>query len=584
MAVKNILFIMCDQLRWDYLSCYGHPHLHTPHIDALAARGVRFDQAFVQSPVCGPSRMSAYTGRYVHAHGASWNFVPLKAGEMTIGDHLRPLGVQSVLIGKTHMRADLAGMARLGIDPSSQIGRRISECGFDAFERDDGLHPWSGHDPDPTYNAWLRQHGFTGENPWEEWANMAEDDDGTLLSGWFLKYSDRPARIPDAFSETPYLTGRAMDLIDQAAADPDRQPFVAHVSYIKPHWPYIVPEPYASMYGPEHVLPVKRHESECQDPHPVYAAMQQHRVSRSFARDEVRQAVIPAYMGLIKQIDDQMGRLFQHLEDSGLADETMIIFTSDHGDYLGDHWMGEKEHFHDAATRVPLIIFDPDSRADATRGTVCNDIVQMIDLLPTFLDVYGGTPVPHILDGLSLRPILFGETDRPDRPYAICEYDYSFQDARRTLDTPARKAWLRMIYDGRFKYILSEGYRPMLFDLQQDSDEFHDLGDDPAFADVRARLHEQLFEWARQPRQRATIPDGTIEATAVQERIAESGILIGYWDEAELERAINEEWAPRFAASNPLTGKIMDKLLRQRKADNCKAQDGKAHGGKEETQ
>ena len=235
MAVKNILFIMCDQLRWDYLSCYGHPHLHTPHIDALAARGVRFDQAFVQSPVCGPSRMSAYTGRYVHAHGASWNFVPLKAGEMTIGDHLRPLGVQSVLIGKTHMRADLAGMARLGIDPSSQIGRRISECGFDAFERDDGLHPWSGHDPDPTYNAWLRQHGFTGENPWEEWANMAEDDDGTLLSGWFLKYSDRPARIPDAFSETPYLTGRAMDLIDQAAADPDRQPFVAHVSYIKPH-------------------------------------------------------------------------------------------------------------------------------------------------------------------------------------------------------------------------------------------------------------------------------------------------------------------------------------------------------------
>ena len=208
----------------------------------------------------------------------------------------------------------------------------------------------------------------------------------------------------------------------------------------------------------------------------------------------------------------------------------------------------------------------------------------MIDLLPTFLDVYGGTPVPHILDGLSLRPILFGETDRPDRPYAICEYDYSFQDARRTLDTPARKAWLRMIYDGRFKYILSEGYRPMLFDLQQDSDEFHDLGDDPAFADVRARLHEQLFEWARQPRQRATIPDGTIEATAVQERIAESGILIGYWDEAELERAINEEWAPRFAASNPLTGKIMDKLLRQRKADNGKAQDGKAHEGKEETQ
>ena len=275
---------------------------------------------------------------------------------------------------------------------------------------------------------------------------------------------------------------------------------------------------------------------------------------------------MPAYMGLIKQIDDQMGRLFRHLEDRGLADETMIIFTSDHGDYLGDHWMGEKELFHDAAVRVPLIIFDPDSRADATRGTVCPELVQMIDLLPTFLDIYGGAPVPHILDGLSLRPILFGETQRQERPHVVCEYDYSFQDARRSLDTPARDAWLRMIYDGRYKYILAEGFRPMLFDLQEDEEEFFDLGDDPAHADVRARLHEALFEWARQPRQRNTIPDGAIEATAVQERIAEAGILIGYWDEAELETAMNEEWAPRFAASNPLTGRIMDRLLRQRRS------------------
>ena len=571
MAVKNILFIMCDQLRWDYLSCYGHPHLHTPHIDALAAKGVRFDQAFVQSPVCGPSRMSTYTGRYVHAHGASWNFVPLKAGEMTVGDHLRPLGVKTALIGKTHMRADAAGMARLGIDPASQIGVRISECGFDAFERDDGLHPWSGHDPDPAYNDWLREHGFDGENPWEEWANMAEDEAGNLLSGWFLKNSDRPARIPDAYSETPYLTGRAMDFIDQAIADPAGQPFVAHISYIKPHWPYIVPEPYASMYGPETILPVKRHAAERDDPHPVYAAMQEHRVSRSFAREEVRQAVIPAYMGLIKQIDDQMGRLFQHLEDRGIADQTMIIFTSDHGDYLGDHWMGEKELFHDAAVKVPLIIYDPDSRADATRGQVCSELVQMIDLLPTFLDIYGGAEVPHILDGQSLRPLLFGEADRPDRPYVVCEYDYSFQDARRTLDTPARQAWLRMIYDGRYKYMLAEGYRPMLFDLREDPDEYHDLGASAAHADVRARLHETLFEWARQPRQRNTIPDATIESTAVQERIAESGILIGYWDEAELEKAMQQEWAPRFAASNPLTGRIMEKLLQQRKTGKQEA-------------
>ena len=123
-----------------------------------------------------------------------------------------------------------------------------------------------------------------------------------------------------------------------------------------------------------------------------------------------------------------------------------------------------------------------------------------------------------------------------------------------------------MIYDGRYKYILAEGFRPMLFDLQEDEDEFVDLGADPAYADVRETLHEALFEWARQPRQRNTVSDGTIEATAVQERIAEAGILIGYWDEDELEKAMTEEWVPRFAASNPLTSKIMEKLLQRRRA------------------
>src|SRR5688572_16056997 len=104
--VKNILWIMCDQLRGDYLSCAGHPYLKTPNIDRLAARGVRFDHAYVQSTICGPSRMSAYTGRYVRTHGSTWNGVPLKVGEPTLGDHLRELGVRCVLAGKTHMKAD----------------------------------------------------------------------------------------------------------------------------------------------------------------------------------------------------------------------------------------------------------------------------------------------------------------------------------------------------------------------------------------------------------------------------------------------------------------------------------------------
>src|ERR1700761_3958262 len=138
--VKNVIWIMCDQLRYDYLGCTGHPTLKTPNIDAMAKRGVLFSNAYVQSPVCGPSRMSFYTGRYMRSHGGNWNRFPLPVGTPTLGDHLAELGVRTVLVGKTHMAPDAEGMRRLGIDPASSLGVLVSECGFEPFERDDGLN------------------------------------------------------------------------------------------------------------------------------------------------------------------------------------------------------------------------------------------------------------------------------------------------------------------------------------------------------------------------------------------------------------------------------------------------------------
>ena len=173
--VRNILFIMCDQLRNDYLSCYGHPALSTPNIDRLAARGMRFSRAYVQSPICGPSRMSTYTGRYVISHGSTWNGVPLKVGEYTIGDYLRPLGMRVAIAGKTHMTPDAEGMARLGIEPQSVIGVHISQCGFEPYERFDGVHP-NGFRDTPKYNDYLHSKGYDGLNPWDRWAASAEDD------------------------------------------------------------------------------------------------------------------------------------------------------------------------------------------------------------------------------------------------------------------------------------------------------------------------------------------------------------------------------------------------------------------------
>jgi len=247
---------MYDQLRYDYLSCAGHPHLHTPNFDRVAAMGLRFTNAYVQSPVCGASRMSTYTGRYASSHGAQWNGIPLRVGEFTLGDHLRANGMDCWLIGKTHMRVDAAGMERLGLSPDSVIGARQAECGFDVWLRDDGL--W-GQGPEgfydqkrSPYNEYLNSKGYDGDNPWADYANAgihAVDDKetdasaGDKASGWMFFNADKPANIREEDSETPWLTTEAIRFIDQAS-----EPWCAHVSYIKPHWPYIVPAPYHDMF------------------------------------------------------------------------------------------------------------------------------------------------------------------------------------------------------------------------------------------------------------------------------------------------------------------------------------------------
>ena len=532
-AGKNILFIMCDQLRFDYLGCYGHPHLRTPNIDALAARGVRFDRAYVQSPVCGPSRMSFYTGRYMRSHGANWNGFPLRVDEPTLGDHLAELGMRTALVGKTHMAADLAGLKRLGIDPASALGVHLSECGFEPYERDDGLHPSSR--PRPAYDNYLRAHGYDAENPWEEWSNSAEGPaDEVVLNGWLLSHGDKPARIPEEHSETAYTTNRAMQFIDEAARD--GRNWCLHLSYIKPHWPYIAPAPYHAMYGRQDIIAPVRDETERADPHPVYGALMAQRVARNFSRDEVRDRVIPAYMGLITQIDDHLGRLFRFLDERGLAANTMIVFTSDHGDYLGDHWLGEKDFFHDCTVKVPLIVADPSPEADPIRGTASDALVEAIDLVPSFIEYCGGTVQANVIEGRSLLPLLRGETPEDWRRTIFSEYDYAMLEARLTLNQPIRDCRLYMAFDGRWKYIHATGFRPLLFDLASDPRELTDLGGDLAYADQHARLREALFDWALADHNRITTSDARIDHYARGQQLR-SGILIGYWDEVELAAA-----------------------------------------------
>ena len=534
--VKNILFIMFDQLRWDYLSCAGHPHLHTPNIDSLAAEAVRFTRAYCQSPVCGASRMSFYTGRYCHSHGATWNRVPLKVGEHTLGDHLRDNGMDCWLVGKTHMKADTEGMARLGIPANSVIGVRTEKCGFDVYERDDGMRPEGpeGFYDDggaATYNEWLRERGYPGDNPWHDFANSARDEDGNVLSGWLLENARKSAAIKEEDSETPYMTSRAIEFMDQAG----ETPWCLHLSYIKPHWPYIAPAPYSDMYGPEHVIPVNRSEDELVDMHPVYANYVNNRVGQSFSRDEVLEHTIPSYMGLIKQCDDQMGLLFDYLKSSGLWDNTLIVLTSDHGDYLGDHWMGEKDLFHDCSAKIPLIIRDPSDQADGTRGTVCDALVESIDLAPTFLDVVGAEARPHILEGASLLPFLHGSMPAKWRDYVISENDYGISPGNAALAEQVDDPRQYMVANTRWKYIYAEGFRPMLFDLENDANELNDLGTSAEHELIRQEMFEALSAWARRLSQRTTM--SPTDVIAERKRSPARGILLGALDETEMSDA-----------------------------------------------
>ncbi len=521
--VRNILFIMCDQLRWDYLSCTGHAHLKTPNIDRLASMGMRFDNAFVQSPVCGPSRASFYTGRTVFSHGATWNFVPLPIGELTIGDYLRPKGVRVAVAGKTNFRSDVDGMARLGLTKDTDVGLLISEGGFEPWEHDDGEHPDQIVSPDLAYNAYLRANGYEGDNPWNEYANAAEGPNGELLSGWSMRNSRLPARVREEHSETAYITNRAMDFIRTAG----EQPWLMHLSYIKPHWPYLAPAPYHAAFGPQHMQARCADKREISNPHPVYDAFMKMDAAQSFARDETRDAVVPTYMGLIKQIDDHVGRVIDMLEQSGEINHTMIVFTSDHGDYLGDHWLGEKELFHEASVRVPLIIFDPSPEADTTRGTIADQLVEAIDLVPTFIDAHGLKIPYHRLEGRSLLPIVHGKQTPDWRTFVLSELDYSFYRARLSLDLQPNDCRIYMVRDQRWKYIHYRGFRPQLFDLQNDPDEFYDLGEDPSLESVRRAMEAMLFDRLTSRRNRVTVSDDVVLNRT--DRVREKGIIIGEW-------------------------------------------------------
>jgi arylsulfatase A-like enzyme len=297
---------------------------------------------------------------------------------------------------------------------------------------------------------------------------------------------------------------------------------------VKPHWPYIAPAPWHAMFTPEQCLPVSRDAAERGEAiHPMLREFQNEEVAQSFQNDDCIATVRPAYQGLIAQLDHHLGRVWAALERLGRWDDTLVVFTSDHGDYLGDHWLGEKELFHDCIQRVPFLLFDPSAAADATRGTVDDRFVEAIDVVPTILEALGLDAAEHVVEGRSLLPLARAQPVAW-RDAVFSELDWTFRGARRRLGlkTGQHHAW--MVRTDRWKYVhWTDGLRPMLFDLAADPQEFHDLGADPALAGIHDAMRERLLGWFTGLKRRTTLT--WAEAELRTDRHKAAGVFYGEW-------------------------------------------------------
>ncbi len=470
----NILFIMVDQWRADCLGSAGHPMVRTPHLDALAAQGVRCDRAYVQSAVCGPSRMCFLTGRYVHAHRSSWNGVPLPEDERTLDFYFSDAGYRVAGIGKVGYPADGERLPSLEAAGYDRARDRLAYPDFASYERQMG-----------GYARFLRAHGYDSADPVNDFATTVTTPSGRMLSGWDFRAAPHPLRVSAEHSRPAYQTDLAMRFIKET-----KQPWFLHLSYIEPHWPIMAPAPYHMLYNREEVPEPRREPQELE--HPFLEPFRRERRSLPLDTEWVWRNLRATYYGMMSLVDDQLGRLFQFLRTEGLWDQTLIVFTSDHGEYLGDHWLFEKELVYEQAVRVPWIMRVPGF--DAMRGQTIQSFVESVDLVPTLLELCG-LPLGHRLQGRSLVPLLRGEVPGDWRPDVVTDWDYRFYGVGEQLGIPPhrRRAW--MIRDERFKYVHFLDLPPLLFDLENDPAELCNLARDGAHQDVVARKRLELLEW-----------------------------------------------------------------------------------------
>ena len=445
----NVLWICTDQQRWDSIAALGNRHINTPNIDRLAAAGTACTNAFCQAPICTPSRASFLTGCYASTvHGCSnGNSHWAEAAPLVTG-LLADAGYCCGLAGKLH----LAG-AHGRIEP------RPRDDGYSVFH-------WS-HDP---RDSWPAGHAY------RDWVA----DRGAHLGHTYAKLGYMPAEL----HQTTFCADQAIEFMAIAWT----QPWLMSVNIFDPHAAFDPPADYLARYNPDEMPDPAYQPSDlaAQDLLKGVDFQNEARDPDSFdARGK-----IAAYYAMIELIDHNVGRMLDALERTGQADNTLVIFTSDHGEMLGDHGLLLKGcRFYEGLVHVPLILRWP---GRITAGATTDALVELTDLAPTLLDA-AGLPAPEHMAGRSLLPLLRGATAE-HRGEVRCEYYAALRSLNRNLSgwSDSRAT---MIRDRRYKLAVYHGH-PVgeLFDLQEDPHEHRNLWREPGYAELRFDLLRRCFD------------------------------------------------------------------------------------------
>jgi arylsulfatase A-like enzyme len=487
---KNVLFILADQFRADCLGIDGHPVVQTPNLDALAREGTRFSKAFVQTSPCGPSRMSIFTSRYLCSTRAVDNQTPFAEAQENLAFYIREGGYKPALMGYNDYAVD----PRI-LPPDDP---RTYTPNYDNFLP--GFDVALDHEYDSQeYFQMLREKGYPEELLSHEAIhkpNVPTEGPGDHLP---IRY---PAHYTAEDSEGRFITNVAIDhIVDRKA-----EGWMLSLNYIKPHPPRICATPYNEMYDPEKMPSPNRLETDLQSDHPYLKHV--HRKPELIPDLDLTETRAN-YYGMITELDACLGILFQALKDSGQWDNTLIVFSSDHGEYLGDHYLTGKGGFYDETMRVPLIIRDPSAEADHTRGSKLESFVESIDIAPTILEVLD-LPIPGRFQGTSLLGQVRGSSNALLR--SEIHYEKDFRNAGT--GSHPHQCLLWVIRDDNYKYVqfADETIPPLLYDLASDPGEHTNVADDPNQRDTILAYCQKLLRW------RMTNEDQRMEDWAFQYR------------------------------------------------------------------